>query len=1209
MNFLQALKSQVLILDGAMGTEIQNLTLTDADFGGSEFRMLSDVLSYTHPDSIRNIHINYFKAGANCIETNTFGASELRLMEYDFTRADFSNFIERNGGVNLSTMTRIQAAYHLNLVSARIAREAIEEYSKSRDYDGRPLFVLGSIGPSNSVLSSTKADLRRGSYREISWNFYNQVLGLIDGGADVLLFETQQDQLELKAAIHGAQKAMKDRGVKLPIMAQVTVDQFGKMQIFNTDIVAALATVQDIGIDVFGINCSIGPDQMEMTVKKLSQFSKLPISIIPNAGLPVSENGKTVFKQTPDDLAQHLSRFITEYGINVVGGCCGTTPAHIAAIANAVKALGGKSSPRPVSKHNLLSGPQVAVDIAHQSSLIRIGERLNVRGSKKVRDAVEMGDIQFDVLEEVVSEQVNDLGVDVIDVCMDSNVVITEETLVSVIKNLTTDFRGVMCIDSFSVEALVQAIEVYPGRPILNSISLEEYEPGLDKIDAVVSRTHQHHPVYVALCTDAEGPAQTADQKAELAKRIYEKCRDKYGIQANQLIIDVNAFPIGSESVEGLNFAMESIRAIRKVKAVHPELMVSMGVGNLTNGLAKKPYMRKVLTSVFMQLARDEGLDTAIINPDHYVPVESLDSEDVRLARQVIVDRNMDAFERLEQIAEERKGNTTAKRVSYDDLPLEEAICKKILDGYKSRVEGEIREGGFVYPYQDGIVPQVAQAIKVHPPLDFINLYLMKAMKELGDGFGRGEVSLPHLLKSADVMKKAMGYIEAHMKHHSGTDVHDEISYKGTIVLGTVYQDVHSIGKDLVKTLLENYGYRVIDLGVQVPLEKFIQTAKEFKATAIGMSALLVQTSNHMITVAKMLVDEGMTNVDVLIGGAPVNLRHAAYVSMHGQTDLKNQLSNVFYCISGMDAVNVMNQLRESQEKREQILKTTKKELKWQYEQAISQKQKDEALLKQLPRREIDFGDILRDISVCFPSERVEFSMKDFKKHLDLKTLFSLNWRYGGKSSWEKKGVSQETLEQKLDEWIDLCDRHKWLIPQAVCGIYPCYSDANDVYILRINNTNEVLEHVHLDLNIGRDKKDVFSIAQYYFSKDTGKRDVIGLQVSTGGKQVDRQIEKFKAEGDTESALILQGLSDRVAEDMAEYVHNQLRAKLGLSNRDGIRLSPGYPGVRNLYVNRIIAKILNAEKSIGVTLTTAHEFDPTGTTGALVCFHPEAKYD
>ena len=531
----------------------------------------------------------------------------------------------------------------MNLEGCRVARKAIDSYKCGPDYDGRPLFIAGSIGPSNYVLSKTEAALNKATWGQIVDNNFKQVRGLIEGGADVLLFETQQDILELKASLIGANQAFEEAGETLPIIAQVTVDGFSKMQIFNTDIHAALIAVEGMGISAFGINCNTGPELMEKTVGTLSKICSLPISVVPNAGQPVSEDGKTCYKLEPEAMADYVERFVKELGVSIVGGCCGTTPEHIRSLSKRLK--GVVPNRKRIRKRVFVSGPQEAVAIGSSDDLVRIGERLNVRGSKKVRDAVERDDgIQMDVLEEVVQEQVTDLGIEIIDVCMDSNIVETEKVLPKAIYELTSDFKGVMCIDSFSVEALQIAIESYPGRPIINSISLEEYQAGVSKLDAVLSQTKQHHPVYVALVNGPEGPGQTADEKFKLATEIVRQAKENHGVTPDQLLIDVNAYPIGSESLEGLNFCAETLKCLPLIKAIHPDLKTSVGVGNLTNGLASKPYMRKVLTSVFLDEARKAGLDCAILNPHHYVPLESLTESDVRLARKVILDRDMTAF-------------------------------------------------------------------------------------------------------------------------------------------------------------------------------------------------------------------------------------------------------------------------------------------------------------------------------------------------------------------------------------------------------------------------------------------------------------------------------------------------------------------------------------------------------------------------------------
>ena len=1194
-EFQKFLKENLLIIDGAMGTMIQAYEFGPETYGGEVYQMLSDLLVFSNPNAIKEVHLKYFQSGSNAVETNTFGASPLRLAEFDLSGIDLADFPVREDGVKINDLPLNEFTRLMNQEAVECAKAAIEEYKLDPTYDGRPLFVLGSIGPSNWVLSSTHADLHKGTFEQIQDNFRVQVEGLIDGGVDILLFETQQDMLELKAAVFGAKEAMKNRGVEVPIICQVTVDQFSKMQIFNTDILAALETLQHIGIDAFGINCSIGPDLMTPTVEKLIQHSQIPVSVIPNAGLPQSENGKTVFKLTPAEMGVFAKGF-AEMGANILGGCCGTTPDHIRAIADAVKGM--KPKKRTLKEGTFLSGPQNLVELDSSKSLIRIGERLNVRGSKKVRDAVESdGPIDQDALEEVITEQIRDLGIEVLDICMDSNQVDTAETLVSVIQGQTVDFKGAFCLDSFDVDALAQAIKVYPGRPLVNSISMEEYTEGVDKVDAVLEVTKAHAPLYIALTTGPKGPAVTAAEKLDLATQIATKARDTHGIPFDSLLIDINAFPIGSESDEGMNFAMESLLSIPQIKKALPGVKVTIGVGNLTNGLAKKPYMRRVLTSVFLDEGRKVGLDAAIINPNHYVPVESLPEADYQLGLKIVLERDMDAFTQLEEIAELKKGGVVKKKTNFDELPAIESVCAKIKEGYKEREKGEIEYDGHNYPFQDRIVFQVKEILLDGiAPLDLINDHLMKSMEELGDGFAEGIVSLPHLLKSADVMKQVMGFLESYMKQGQGGDT-GEIEYKGVIVLGTVYQDVHSIGKDLAKTLLENYGYKVIDLGVQVPLQAFIDAAKEHKADAVGLSALLVQTSNHMITLAKMMNEQGLADTPIMIGGAPVSWRHAAYVAMAGEDAKEKMRSNVFYCNSAMDGVNLLNVWMEPN-KRENLLADTGEKLAQALERGQKQAAAKEKMYQTLPMREIEPPKALKVTD--HEIHKVEMSLRDFVPHINQKLLFTLNWKFGGKGGWEKKGVSQESLEQMLIDWVERIEKEGWFDLSALYSVVPTKTIADKVVIL---DGNSEVGSLTFNPIIGQGKKDQFTFGQFF--NPTG--DFVGLQLSTAGPKVDDVINELKVH-DQEAAWIVQGLSDRIAEDLSEYTQKIMEEKL-TSGKTGLRCSPGYPAMTDIFNNKVIFDLLKADTGLGIRLTEAAEFEPTGSTGAIVTFHPKASFN
>ncbi|MDY0133289.1 MAG: homocysteine S-methyltransferase family protein [Desulforegulaceae bacterium] len=1174
-GFLEAIKNQVIVFDGAMGTMIRNYNLTPDDFGGEEFEMLSDILSLSKPDIIKDIHFEYFKSGCNAVETNTFGACPLRLKEFDFKNLDDSLFPEEIRKLDLKNRSYEEIAYYMNVKSCEIAKKALEEIKNSPDYDGRPLFVVASIGPSNFVLSPTSADLHKGSWEEIEENFYVQAKGLIDGGADVFLFETQQDVLEIKAGVSGAFKAMKEKNVKIPVICQVTVNEHSRMQIFNTDIHSALTTLAFTGIDVFGINCSIGPDLMEPTIKKISQYSPLPVSVLPNAGLPESENGETVYKLSPEDLTSYLEKFVVEYGVNIVGGCCGTSPLHMKEVCSRVK--GKKPFDNRKDKRLYISGPQEAVLLDSTDELIRIGERLNIRGSKKVRVAVENPDskIDFDVLEEVVNEQSKDLGLLVLDVCMDSNQVETKDVLPMVIQGITHDFKGVLCIDSFDADALSNSVKFYPGRPLLNSISMESHE-NTTKADYILEKTAFHSPAYIALAADDEGPAVTSEKKYEIALKLVETA-GKYNIPPSQLLIDINAFPIGSESVEGMNFAIESLNSIPLIKAIAPGIKTTIGVSNLTNGLAKKPYMRKVLTSVFLDEARKKGLDAAIVNPNHYVPVKSLDEKDYKLGLAAVLEKDMDAFAKLEEIALVKKGKVVEKRSSYEDLGPAQTVSEKIKDGFKSRKKGSLVFEGKEYFYSDSIVEDAALAIKEIKPLDFINEYLMESMNVLGERFAKGEASLPHLLKAADIMKEVMNFLEKLMK---GDDPVSE--FKGTIVIGTVFQDVHSIGKDLTKTLFENYGYRVIDLGVQVPLESFIESAIKYNADAIGMSALLVQTSNHMLSVVKMMREKNI-DIPVFIGGAPVNLKHAASVAMSGAKNYEDIKPDVFYCRTAMDSVNLIGKLLG--EKRAQTIENNKIELL----KVINEQNQENTEKTKLSQRKIK---AYTNKLSAFPVEIIEKKISEI--NIREKNLFITNWKFKPE---ELKNKSNE-LKKEFENLKIRAQKEELIKPLAAAGIFPCKKNNDSIDIFNPLNPDEKLGTIKTTQI--KTKKDQFKIADYI----NDKNDFIGIQIVTSGNVVAKSVDKLSKEGDSERGYLLNGLANRIAEDFASDINHYLEKKAGVSLSK--RFSPGYPGL-DIVENIKLFKFLGAEK-LGIKVTDSGEFIPSCTTAAIVCFHPDVSY-
>jgi len=537
---------------------------------------------------------------------------------------------------------------------------------------------------------------------------------------------------------------------------------------------------------------------------------------------------------------------------------------------------------------------------------------------------------------------------------------------------------------------------------------------------------------------------------------------------------------------------------------------------------------------------------------------------------------------------------------------LDSAITEKIKDGFKERTPGTLEFRGHQYPYEDAIVLQAAQALENWQPLDFVNERLMAAMKELGDGFARGEVSLPHLLRSADVMRQVMGFIEKYLANHSGVNEKDAVKHKGVVVLGTVYQDVHSIGKDLACTLLENYGYKVIDLGVMTPLQKFLDTAVESKADAIGMSALLVQTSNHMITIAKMMEEQGI-DLPLLIGGAPVSERHAAYVALAGHEDTELMRGNVFYCRTAMDGVNIMNHLISGTDLAP-FFEDNRRKLIRKYEQAQRRLEKESHLFETLPRRQVPRHSVLNRNVKWFRSEAYACSLGELADFIDKRTLFALNWRFGGPAGRGRYGHSDEEMEALFKQWIAKSAENEWIKPQGVFGMFPCYSEGEEVIVLNPDDVQSELARLEFASVLGAGNEDIVSAAQYFSSDKKNAPDIIGLQLTTAGAQVEHVIETFKSKDDYESALFLQGLSDRVAEDMAERIHGVMRKLAGADSNCGQRWSPGYPGMKNIMHNITICETLRASEILGVTTTDAGEFRPTGTTAAVVSFHPEARY-
>ena len=814
MSYLEALAERVLVFDGAMGTALMAMHLDDAAYGGTPYHGCNEAIVLSRPDLIAAVHESYLEAGADVLETDTFTASRLKLDEYGLG--------ERVADVNRR--------------AAEIARAAADKHSTG----ARPRYVAGSLGPTGMLISSSDPTLSRITFDELAALYGEQAEHLVAGGVDLLVIETSQDLLEMKAAIAGIVRAF-DRGVRrVPIQAQATLDLSGRM-LLGTDIRAVCATLDALPIDVVGLNCSTGPVPMRDAVRYLVENSRCFVSVIPNAGLPLmGPKGETIYPETPDEMARELGAFVRDYGVNAIGGCCGTTPAHIRAFVAAVRGRKGRA---PVAQtRQSVASAMTAVSLEQDPRPLIVGERLNAQGSRRVKRLLLADD--YDELMLVAREQVEG-GAHVLDVC----VALTERTdedvqMATLVKRLAQSVEAPLMIDSTEPKVIEAALEIDAGRAIVNSVNLEN---GRGKIDVVMPLVRESGAAVVALTIDETGMAKTAERKLEIARRIHAIVTGEYEIPPGALIFDALTFTLATGDPEFSRSAIETIEGIRAIKAALPGVLTSLGVSNVSFGL--KPGARAALNSVMLHHCVAAGLDMALVNAKEITPYGELDEADRELCDDLVFDRRPDALARLIERWESAQSPSRAAAAAQEDdvdAPPERRIHDAILRRRK-----------------DGIEAKIDLALLERGPVEVLNEILLPAMKEVGDKFGSGELILPFVLQSAEVMKKAVSHLEQFLERKEGVT-------KGKIVLATVFGDVHDIGKNLVNTILSNNGYTVFDLGKQVPMSAILDKAIEVEADAIGLSALLVSTSKQMPVCVSEQSSRGL-DFPVLIGGAAIN--------------------------------------------------------------------------------------------------------------------------------------------------------------------------------------------------------------------------------------------------------------------------------------------------------------------------------------------------
>ncbi|MCW2905123.1 MAG: homocysteine S-methyltransferase [Streptosporangiaceae bacterium] len=967
-DYLEAINSHVVIYDGGMGATLEQFDLTSEDYGGLAGKC-HEALVLNRPDVIEGLHSSMLEAGAEVLETDTFQASRLKLDEWGL--ADYT--------------------VEINTKAAEIARKAAGEHR----------FVAGSIGPTGYLPASEDPTLGQIRFRELVEIFAEQAAGLIDGGADLLIIETAQDILEVKAAVFGAREAFASTGRSVPIHTSVSLLPNGGKMLLGTDISAVLCTLEALGVDVIGLNCSTGPEDMRDAIRFLGEYCPVPVACIPNAGLPLQgPDGETIFPEQPGPLAEALKEFVERYGVGIVGGCCGTTPAHIAAIAERVAER--PVAPRPVARTAHLSSMIAATPLVQEPRPTMVGERVNSQGSRKAKELLLSDD--YDGLVQIAEDQVTG-GAHVLDLC----VALTErqdedEQMRILAKKVSLTQPTPIQVDSTEPEVIERTLEQIPGRANVNSVNLEA---GRAKLDRVAPLALAHGAALIALTIDEVGMAKTAERKVEVAKRIRDLCCEEHGLDPELLIFDCLTFTLTTGDEEWRPSAVETIEGIKRIKAEIPSVKTSLGVSNVSFGVS--PGARAVLNSVFLHHCVHAGLDLAMVNPNHITPYGEISELERELADDLVFNRREDALERF--IAHfESKGEEDAAEGAADPtegMEPEEALHFHILRRRKDGVEAWI----------DASVEKIGA-------VPTLNEVLLPAMKEVGDKFGAGELILPFVLQSAEVMKRAVAQLEKYLDKIEGYT-------KGTVVLATVFGDVHDIGKSLVNTILTNNGYTVVDLGKQVPIGTIIDAAKEHQATAIGLSALLVSTSKQMPLCIQELHSQGL-DFPVLIGGAAINRDFGLRVLYPGGRESDDVYEpGVFYCKDAFEGLSKMDQIVDGEAREALVAKTR--------DAAVRLREKGPE-----PEALPTDDDSVRSAAVTdnpvpappwWGAREVDVPLDEVYHHLDTHVLFKLHWGGRGVKGEEWRKLVGEDFQPRLDRmWRE----QDYLKPRAKLGYFPC---------------------------------------------------------------------------------------------------------------------------------------------------------------------------
>lgn len=1180
-SFLNILKEKIVVFDGATGTHFQGQNLTSDDFGGEHFAGCNEYLVLTKPSAVELVHKDYLEAGCDVIETNSFGSTSIVLAEYGLEKR----------------------AYELNRKSAEIAKRMARDFSTS----GRPRFVAGSMGPTTKLPS-----LGHIGFMPMAESYYEQAKGLVEGGADLLSIETCQDMLQVKAALYGVFRYFEEGRKRVPIIVSVTIETMGTM-LLGTEISAALTTVEPYDVDIIGMNCATGPMEMSEHVRTLSAGSPRPIFVMPNAGMPENIGGKAHYHLSPEDLVKFLSHFVKDLGVQIVGGCCGTTKEHIRQLVEAVGNLA--PVPRKVEFVPSVSSLYQSVPMHVDPAPVLVGERTNANGSKMFKDLLSKEDWEGIVAmgRQQVKEQAHLQDVCVAYVGRDE-----ARDMREVITRFNTQVTTPLVIDSTEAPVLEEALQRIGGKAIVNSINLED---GEERIDRIVPLCKKFGAAVIALTIDERGMAKTAQGKLEIARKIHDLTVRKYGLRPSDLILDTLTFTLGSGDEEFRKAGKESIDAIRLIKKELPGVHTLLGVSNISFGLA--PHARHILNSVFLHYAVEAGLDMAIVHASKIMPLFKINEREREICRKLIFD---------ERIYE---GEGESRRVAYDPLtdllavaagegekkkktivagqPVEERLKNRIIDGERVGLHADLDEG-----------------LKKHPALEIINTILLDGMKVVGDLFGSGQMQLPFVLQSAEVMKAAVSYLEPFMDK-------EQAGGKGTMVIATVKGDVHDIGKNLVDIILTNNGYKVINLGIKCPVDKMLHAAGEHKAHAIGMSGLLVKSTLIMKENLEVM-NERNISIPVILGGAALTRRYV-------EQDLRSVYrGTVLYANDAFDGLRYMEQIAgggivastnaDTTVDEEKLTGTEAKIALALAEQEDGGKeevqQKSGATIRSGVRTD---GPIPRP---PFWGSRIveDVPLNDVFEYVNEIALIRGQWRVvrGKLSEKDYQKILQDQIYPDFERLKKEAKDRALLTPQVVYGYFPCQSAGNDLIVYNHpdqtstfefprtrERPSDLKERLRFSFPRQRDGQHL-CISDFFASVDSGRVDVVAFHLVTMGRRASEYSHTLFKSDNYKEYLYFHGLSVESAEALAELWHRRIRSELGIHGKDageirklfsqhyqGSRYSFGYPACPNLEDQVKLFELLEPER-IGVSLSEEFQLDPEQSTSAIIVHHPAARY-